>query len=179
MLSAQAIPKYAEDIDEFDNEFRIKENLSPNEKAKEAARLRAVEAEINEENAKYAKGEAHFGEKLYEFSDLSKEEFEKNKEGMIMPVTRAMGMFMPPESERNTPENQAKLDVMYDITNRAYVPRSYNSKSLGEKREIDRRRCYIIITNKLVKNIFFRTCYCGQESRQLWVLRCFCCHWPA
>ena len=50
-----------------------------------------------------------------------------------MPVTRAMGMFMPPESERNTPENQAKLDVMYDITNRAYVPRSYSSKSLGEK----------------------------------------------
>ena len=133
VLSAQAIPKYAEDIDEFDNEFKIKENLSPDEKAKEAARLKAVEAEINEENAKYAKGEAHFGEKLYEFSDLSKEEFEKNKEGMIMPVTRAMGMFMPPESERNTPENQAKLDVMYDITNRAYVPRSYNSKSLGEK----------------------------------------------
>jgi len=129
--AAQAIPKFAEDIDEFDNEFGIKENLSPDEKAKEAARLKAVEAEINEENAKYAKGEAHFGEKLYEFSDLSKEEFEKNKEGMIMPVTRAMGMFMPPESERNTPENQAKLDVMYDITNRAYVPRSYNSKLLG------------------------------------------------
>ena len=177
MLSAQAIPKYAEDIDEFDNEFNIKENLSPDEKAKETARLKAVEAEINEENAKYAKGEAHFGEKLYEFSDLSKEEFEKNKEGMIMPVTRAMGMFMPPESERNTPENQAKLDVMYDITNRAYVPRSYNSKSLGEKRGIEEGATSLLLTNCV--EYLFRTCYCGQESRQLWVMCSFCCHWPA
>ena len=37
LISAQAIPKFAEDIDEFDNEFRIKENVSPDEKAKEAA----------------------------------------------------------------------------------------------------------------------------------------------
>jgi len=129
---AQAIPKFSESIEDFDKEFNIIEKLSPEEKAEEVERLKRVEAEINEENAKYAKGKAHFGEKLYEFSDLSKAEFEKEKEGMIMPATsRAMGMFMPPESERNTPENQAKLDAMYAITSRAYVPSTYNSRSLG------------------------------------------------
>ena len=35
--------------------------------AREAARLKEVEAEINEENAKFDKGEATFKERLYSF----------------------------------------------------------------------------------------------------------------
>jgi len=128
---AHGIPKIAEDIGEFDNEFHILENLSAEEKAKEAEKLKRVEDEINEENAKYAAGKANFGEKLYEFSDLSKAEFEKEKEGMIMPAERALGMFMPPMSERNTPENQAKLDALYASIADRTVPASHNSRTSG------------------------------------------------
>ena len=65
---AYALPKYAEDEDEFNVEFNILVE-SDAEKAVEAERLQQVEDEINEENAKFAKGEANFGEKLYAWSD--------------------------------------------------------------------------------------------------------------
>ena len=44
-----------------------------------------------------------------------------------MPATRAMGMFMPPESERNTPENQANLDRMYQGLEGRALPRAYSN----------------------------------------------------
>ena len=127
------IPKYAEDVQEFDKEFDILEDLTAEEKAEEMERLKKVEEEVNKENAKFKEGLAHFGEKLYSFSDLSKKEFEKEKEGLNMPTTRARGMFMPPQSERNTPENQAKLEDMYKdlATRRTATPSSYDSRSLG------------------------------------------------
>merc|ERR1712110_167992 len=130
---ADAIPKYAEDVLEFDEEFEILEDLTSEEKAKEIERLKRVEDEINDENEKFKEGKAHFGEKLYEFSDLPKKDFEKAKEGLNMPAARSMGMFMPPESERNTPENQAKLDAMYEelVTRRNSAPSSFDSRSLG------------------------------------------------
>ena len=126
------MPKYAEDELEFNQEFNILVE-SDAEKAAEAERLQQVEDEINEENAKFAKGEANFGERLYAWSDWSKEDFASQKLGVIEPVTRAMGLFMPPESERNTPENQAKLDALYANMemNRAYTPRTYSSQSIG------------------------------------------------
>ena len=106
--------------------------MSKEEKAKEKKRLEEAEEEINEENEKFAEGKANFGEKLYEFSDLSKAEFEKEKEGMVMPEkTRALGLVMPPESERNTPENQAKLDAMYAQIADRTTPISYDARALG------------------------------------------------
>ena len=51
MLSAQAIPKYAEDIDEFDNEFKIKENLSPDEKAEVSASLEKLKMLVKQNKA--------------------------------------------------------------------------------------------------------------------------------
>ena len=121
-------------MEEFDDEFNILEDLTAEEKAEEMERLKKVEEEVNEENAKFKEGTAHFQEKLYSFSDLSKEEFEKEKEGLKMPAaSRAMGMFMPSESERNTPDNQAKLEAMYSdlATRRTSVPSTYDSRALG------------------------------------------------
>jgi len=127
---AQAIPTINENIDEFDSEFNILEKLSPEEKAAEEARLEEEEEMINEENKKYAEGKANFGEKLYAFSDLSKAEFEKEKEGMVMPAEkRALGMFMPPMSERNSPANQAKLDAMYAAIADRSTPSFYSSQT--------------------------------------------------
>ena len=126
------MPKYAEDEDEFNQEFSILVE-SDAEKAVEAERLQQVEDEVNEENAKFARGEANFGERLYAWSDWSKEDFKSQKLGVIEPVTKAMGLVMPPESERNTPENQAKLDALYASMemNRAYTPHTYSAQSMG------------------------------------------------
>ena len=127
------MPKFAENEDEFNQEFNILVETDA-EKALEAERLQQVEDEINKENEKYARGEANFGERLYPWSDWSKEAFESQKLGVIEPATRAMGLVMPPESERNTPENQAKLDALYASLemNRGYTPRTYSSQSMGK-----------------------------------------------
>merc|ERR1712002_442643 len=122
-----------ETIDEFDDEFKILV-LDEDLKAEEEQRLKEVEAEINEQNEKFAKGEVSSGEKLYSFSDLSKEELENEKMGLSRewdpsrgdaPPERAMGLIMPPESERIiTPEMQEELDSLYEM-DRGYTPRAY------------------------------------------------------
>jgi len=118
-------------IDEFDKENNIVD-LDDDLKAEEAKRLVEVEAEISENNEKYAKGEASSGMKLYPWSDESKEEIEAEKMGLSRewdpsrgdaPPERAMGLIMPPESERiNSP--QEELDSLYE-TDRGYAPRTY------------------------------------------------------
>merc|ERR1712241_756791 len=69
-----------QNIDEFDKENNIVV-LDEGLKAEEAKRLAEVEAEIKEDNEKYAKGEASSGMKLYPWSDLSPEEIEAEKMG--------------------------------------------------------------------------------------------------
>ena len=139
------MPKYAESEDEFNQEFNILVETDA-EKAVEAKRLQQVEDEINKENEKFARGDANFGEKLYPWSDWSKGAFESQKLGVIEPVTRAMGLVMPPESERNTPENQAKLDALYASMemSRAYTPRTYSSQSMG-KTLINKKKCFPLL----------------------------------
>lgn len=126
-------------IDEFDKEFGIMV-ADEDEKAIEAERLKEVEAQINEQNEKFAKGEATFGEKLYSFSDLTKDEFDAEMLGARewdpsrgdAPPEREMGLIEPPESMRNTPENQAKLDALYSkMADRQAPPSAYFSNSKG------------------------------------------------
>jgi len=125
-------PTFDETIDEFNKEFGVI-ITSDLEKKKDAERLKVVEAEINAQNEKYEKGEASFGGKLYEFSDWSKDEFEKVKLGNNgwNPSNRPTGMIMPPESERNSPENQANLDRMYSQLDNRGLPKTYSSHALG------------------------------------------------
>ena len=101
-------------------------------KAEDAKRLQAVEAEINDDNDKFEKGDASSGMKLYSWSDLSKDEIQAEKMGLSRgwdpkrgdaPPERAMGLIMPPESERiNSP--QEELNALYE-TDRGYAPRTY------------------------------------------------------
>ena len=101
-------------------------------KAEDAKRLQEVEAEINEDNDKFENGKASSGMKLYPWSDLSKDEIEAEKMGLSRgwdpkrgdaPPERAMGLIMPPESERiNSP--QEELNALYE-TDRGYAPRTY------------------------------------------------------
>jgi len=117
--------------DQFDDEFGIMV-ANKKEYAEEAKRLKKEEAQINEENKKFAEGKASFQEKLNPWSDLSMKEYLKEKTGVVDPNDGyARGLYLPPESERiNTPEEQADLDALY-AEDRGRAPRSYSSYSYG------------------------------------------------
>lgn len=126
-----------EEIKDFEKEFHEYFNGEGEEKAEK--QLEETEASIEKENEAYEKGEANFKEKLNEFSYMSKEQFEKEKEGAVMPtkftvhqpihLARAMGLIMPdPETVKLTPEEQAYLDEIYS---RADPPPSYDARKLG------------------------------------------------
>jgi len=122
------------DLNQFDKKFKVLISDDA-EKGAEAKRLKEVEDEIDKENKKFAEGKESFKEKLYPFSDLSKEEFKKEKTGLVPDpqgrVIYAKGLQIPPESERvMTPEMQAKVDELY-ARNRGWTPRSFSSQSKG------------------------------------------------
>ena len=69
-------------MDEFNDEFNIIDHLPEEEKAKEKARLKEMEDEINKNNND---PNSTFMEALNPWSDLPKDEFLKEKTGMILP----------------------------------------------------------------------------------------------
>ena len=98
--------------------------------------IKDQEAEIKAQNEAFAKGKATFEEKLTPMADIPKEDFEKMFEGMEMPkeMTRATGLIMPPESERNTPENQANLEVAYRELAMNRQAASWDSRAKGSNK---------------------------------------------
>merc|ERR1719412_2843458 len=120
-----------ENLEEFDKEFGILEVVPDDKKAEEEEMLKEAEAEIKAQNEAFSKGEATFEEKLTPMADIPKEDFEKMFEGMNMEETRATGLVMPPESERNTPENQANLEVAYRELAMTRQATSWDSRSKG------------------------------------------------
>ena len=71
------------------------------EKQAEAKELKKAEDEINKENKKFAEGKANFEEKLYPFSDLTPEEFKREKTGLIPDSeVRGLGLVEIPEEDR-------------------------------------------------------------------------------
>lgn len=112
--------------------------------------MREAEKAIREQNNRFAKGESAFKEQLYPDSNLPVEEFEKIREGAIMPGTlyysnmtesvnednfrspgesRATGMIMPPESERYDAASHEYFESLK--LERQTLPTSYDSKDLG------------------------------------------------
>ena len=80
-------------IDDFDKENKIVD-LNDDLKAEEQKRLNEVEAEIMEDNEKYAKGEASSGMKLYPWSDESKDEIEAEKMGLSREWDPSRGVML-------------------------------------------------------------------------------------
>ena len=113
--------------------FKIMEVAPKEVIEEEEERLQKKEAAIKAQNLAFAKGQAHFDEKLTEMAVIPKDDFEKMYEGMNMPkeMTRATGLIMPPESERNTPENQANLEVTYRELAMARQATSWDSRTKG------------------------------------------------
>ena len=80
-------------IDQFDKENNIVD-LDDDLKAEAAKRLGQVDTEIQENNEKYAKGEASSGMKLYPWSDESKDEIEAEKMGLSREWDPSRGVML-------------------------------------------------------------------------------------
>jgi C1A family cysteine protease len=138
---AFASQQFDENEAEFEEEFGVKFPIGDlEEQEKEAGALEEAEKEINDNNEKFDNGESTFEEKLYPESNLPKPDFEKEKEGLTMPeeaaarsFTRSFGLIMPPEAERNNPENAAALAREYAriAANRDTEPSEYSAVSAG------------------------------------------------
>jgi len=117
-------------LEEFNDEFNIIDHLPDEAKAAEEARLKEVEDEINKNNND---PDSTFKEALEPWSDLPKEEFLKEKTGMIMPEMRGKGLVMPPFHERMEEQvkNQPELDAMYNELFSRSAPASYSAVSAG------------------------------------------------
>merc|ERR1719510_2156630 len=132
--SALALPAHdGETEKEFEEEFHeLFED--PEDEKKAAAELAKEEAEIKKDNEDYDKGKSTWKEKINELSDMDKKKVEEEKEGALDISTHrfAMGAFDLPEEDRYlSPDEQARLDSIYDELSRTAVPDSYNAVSAG------------------------------------------------
>ena len=131
-------------IKEFEEKFHQK-FASPKDEADAAENLAKNEAGIDEENEKYAKGEANFEEELEPWDDLSDEEILKEKTGLAPegglinwgrsnPMRFRTGLLVKPEHERvNTPEEKAFLDEIYAKYDRDDLPQAWDSRAKGNE----------------------------------------------
>jgi len=126
--------RYDETISEYEKEIRhIKVNVPEAQRKAEEKRVKEAEKEINEHNKN---PDATYKEKLYDYAEMSKEEFHRKREGLLPPKGtsgRAMGLITLPESERRTPENLAKLAKVNEelAKMRDSIPDSHNSVTDG------------------------------------------------
>jgi len=122
-------------IQEFEEKFHQK-FADPKDEADAAEELAKREAEIDEQNEKFANGEANFDEELEPWDDLSEDEIIKEKTGLEEGEERfnpmRTGLLMKPEHERvNTPEERAFLDEIYAKYDRDSIPASWDSRAKG------------------------------------------------
>ena len=126
-------------IKEFEEKFHQK-FASARDEANAAQELAKREAEIDEQNEKYAKGEANFEEEIEPWDDLSDDEVIKEKTGLttsdnerLNPSRFRTGLLVIPEHERvNTPEERAFLDEIYAKYDRGSIPKSWDSRAKGK-----------------------------------------------
>merc|ERR1711997_396233 len=119
-----------ETLEEFNDEFNIIDHLPEEAKAEEEARLKEMEDKINKNNND---PDSTFKEALNPWSDLPKEEFLKEKTGMVLPEMRGKGLVMPPLHERMEQQarNQPELDAMYNKLSSRSAPAAYNALTAG------------------------------------------------
>ena len=128
-------------IKEFEEEFNQIFEDPENEKAA-ADELAKEEAQIDQQNELFEKGDANFSEQLQPWDDYSEEDFATAKEGLLPDEDESardydftkyhMGRLQTPESEKvNTLEELAFLDNLYRKYDRADLPASWDSRSKG------------------------------------------------
>ena len=112
--------------DEFETEFGVDKITDPEEKAKRKKALKEAEAEVKKENKKYLNGKADWFEEINEFSDLPKDEFEKEKTGLVEEYARGL---VEPENEPVDEESERYFESL--LLDKASIPASYNAVTAG------------------------------------------------
>ena len=98
--------------------------------SKTGQNLAEAEKQVNEQNKKFKEGKSGFYEKLNSFSDLSEEQFEKEKLGAKIPKTsqgRSLGAILPPVSDWYT---SPELEALY--ASRQTPPESFDATTIGK-----------------------------------------------
>ena len=114
------------DEDQFESQFGLDPVTDPKEKAKRKEALKEAEAEVKKENKKYLNGKADWFEEINEFSNLPKDEFEKEKTGDV--ETYARGLLEP---EIKPVDEISERYIESLLASRASVPASYSAVSAG------------------------------------------------
>merc|ERR1719264_45652 len=114
------------DEDQFESQFGLDPVTDPKEKAKRKEALKEAEAEVKKENEKYLNGKADWFEEINEFSNLPKDEFEKEKTGDV--ETYARGLLEP---EIKPVDEISERYIESLLASRASVPASYSAVSAG------------------------------------------------
>ena len=131
---------------EFEEEQHEK-FMDPEEEAAAAKEFEKHEAQVEENNADYEAGESNFMEEVEPWDDESDEEFEKEKEGLIIddmtrtiPEGRGMGLIDTPEHEKvNTPEEMAFFEEIYAKYDRASIPATWDSRAKGNDHSVSQQ----------------------------------------
>ena len=113
--------------EEFEEEFGLDPVTDPEEKAKREEALEEAEAEVKAENEKYLNGQAEWFEEINEFSDLPKDEFEKEKTGDV-DTDYARGLLEP---EIKPVDARSERYFASLLLRRDAVPASYSAVDAG------------------------------------------------
>jgi len=117
---------------EFEKKFNKeeKENFDEEEYEKRKEALKENEAMVKKENEEFEEGKIEWYEKINEDSDLPKDEFEKEKTGLIMPEEYGRGLLEPLPEFRVDEDSERYFETVRSL-NRA-VPSSYSSVAKGD-----------------------------------------------
>ena len=131
-LGAPGGPTFQEFEEEQHEKF-----MDPEEEAAAAKEFEKHEAQVEENNADYEAGNSNFMEEVEPWDDESDGEFEKEKEGLIIPEGRGMGLIDTPEHEKvNTPEEIAFFEEIYAKYDRASIPATWDSRAKGNDHSV-------------------------------------------
>lgn len=89
-------PEDNDSLEEFEEHFNLPEITDPQEKAKREQALKENEELVKDENKEFLEGKKTWQSALNEFSDLTKDEFEKEKTGDLKPEQFGRGLIDAP-----------------------------------------------------------------------------------
>ena len=113
-------------LDEFEDYFGFDHITDPVEKARREQALKESEDMVRKANEAFVKGETTWFEKINEFADLPKDEFEAEHTGLVTDYARGL---IPPSTLE--PDMRSEEFFARHRLNRQDVPESYDAKFLG------------------------------------------------
>ena len=113
-------------LDEFEDNFGLDHITDPVEKARREQALKENEDMVKKANEAYLNGETTWFEKINEFADLPKDEFEAGHTGLVNDYAR--GLIIPSSFK---PDKRSEEFFARHRLSRQSVPESYDARALG------------------------------------------------